>query len=291
MGLISTGSKCTCSSVSTKILTSHRYPVGHGAAWTPQNNLAPKPEEAALFGTFLQALRQKLGSTKLISVALPGTPEDAIAYTAESMPAIDAHVNFYNLMTYDLVNRHSAKSGYASGKKGIQKGVDYYKEFMDPMKLNVGFGLYAKWFRLTSAQTCSASAAIGCDMGPFEAPDGTANTQSGTWRMSPITQNLQYPNLFPNNPDGQHGTDLTLQASYQAATAATGTSSEEDGASATYDATNKLFWTWLSPADVTNTCSSLKGTVGGMMLWSLNMDENTQAGGPHIKALADCMAA
>jgi GH18 family chitinase len=61
------------------------------------------------------------------------------------------------------------------------------------------------------------------------------------------------------------------------------------GASSWVDVKNRMFWTWTSPKDIEQSCADHMQDVGGVMVWSINQDENGATGGPHMDAIAGCL--
>jgi chitinase len=61
------------------------------------------------------------------------------------------------------------------------------------------------------------------------------------------------------------------------------------GASSWADVKNRMFWTWTSPKDIEQSCADHMQDVGGVMVWSINQDENGAIGGPHMAAIAGCL--
>jgi hypothetical protein len=61
------------------------------------------------------------------------------------------------------------------------------------------------------------------------------------------------------------------------------------GASSRADTKNRMFWTWTSPKDIQQSCVDHMKDVGGVMVWSINQDENGATGGPHMEAIAGCL--
>jgi GH18 family chitinase len=61
------------------------------------------------------------------------------------------------------------------------------------------------------------------------------------------------------------------------------------GASSWADVKNRMFWTWTSPKDIQQSCDDHMKDVGGVMVWSINQDENGATGGPHMDAIAGCL--
>lgn len=78
----------------------NRYPGGNGADYKQIPN-SEKVGEIAAFPLLLKELKASLGQKEL-SIAVPGLPNDMIAFTPEQSPKIWETVDFVNIMTYDL---------------------------------------------------------------------------------------------------------------------------------------------------------------------------------------------
>lgn len=237
----------------------------------------------------LAALRSAMPD-KLISIALPSRHVDMIAYDTDSISQIDPSVDWYNLMAYDKINRRDNETNYQAGDVVVLDSIDTYGAMgMDKTKMNIGFPMYAKWFWLnsTDAALCRANPPIGCAMGGYEDPSNGADTGlSGTWVWN--TDPSAQINVVPTATSGNNVQGI--QASFDALPTDGSASSPDKLASAYFDKTYSLFWTWVSPSDIQQTCEKRIGEVGGVMVWSLNQDQNGAAGGPHLQALAQCMS-
>lgn len=249
-------------------------------------SLIPRYPTAAQGPQFVQlctAVRNTIGADKVLSVTVPAIQTDMGAYTSTTIPEFEKQIDFWSQMNYDSVNRASTQSGHHAGGSVVKTDVETYQaRGMSLDKMNIGFPMYAKWFQLTQEQGAACAAAgspIGCPMGPFQTTNGTDlhNSNALTFDVS-----LSYDvNVVPLD---------TIKQSW-ASVPATGTDdlSEDVWASAWYDSANYLFWTWLSPDDIYQTCQKWKPQVGGVMVWSLDMDTNGAAGGDHFTKLNECI--
>lgn len=144
--------------------------------------------------------------------------------------------------------------------------------------------MYAKWFKLTpeQAQKCSPEKAIGCEMGPYEGADAQL---SGVWTWN---EALNIPPAIgdKHTPTSQLGLNsaktITDWNAYDDKTAL---------GSATVDTVNGVFWTWMSPYDVGQTCAKWHKKTAGTMYWSMLQDSDVLTGGPHVEALQTCVGA
>lgn len=147
------------------------YPGGNGEDYKTIPNKAKKWEIDA-YPLLLGELREALGSKKLISAAVPGLPRDMLAFTRTTLPRIMRHLDFLNVMTYDLMNRRDNVTKHHTGVGPSLAAIDaYIANGVAPQKLNLGFAFYTKYFR-TEHDPCSKLASpVGCPTLPLEDPD------------------------------------------------------------------------------------------------------------------------
>jgi len=123
------------------------YPGGNGEDYKPAPNRARKWEIEA-YPLLLATLRARLGPRRVISAAVPGKPEDMIAFTRRTLPRIMNHVDFLNVMTYDLMNRRDNVTSHHTDIRKSLAAIDaYIAAGVAPQKLNLGLAFYVKWFR------------------------------------------------------------------------------------------------------------------------------------------------
>lgn len=252
------------------------YPVGNGQFYKyPASDPQARPTDYSDFTTFpllLQAIRTAVGPSKVISIACPGKPVDMMAYNSTSVPLISQSVDFWNLMSYDMVNRRDDTSGYHTSLDGVKEVIsDYFSIGLSYSQMNIGFPLYAKWFRTAAA--CSPPSWLGCPFVPLEDQEGGDTGNSGSW--TPATS-VNVPNA-------------TIQTSYDSAMNS-GVHNATAVADSWYDPTNRFFWTWISPNSTATICQSIIAEVGGIMVWSVGQDVGGVSGtsGPTFQALNDC---
>ncbi|ORY34229.1 glycoside hydrolase superfamily [Naematelia encephala] len=241
---------------------------------TSDPNARPRDDDdAPNFALLLQAIRSAIGSDKLLSVALPSRQQDMLAYTNSTIVALmDSSLDFWNVMSYDAVNRRDSLTDYHAGGIVINRTIDAYSSVgIAKNKMNIGYPTYARYFELSPDSNCSASNPIGCPIPVSE--DGTGNDLGyvGEYTFD-ITQdsNTTVTDWFEN-------------------IASSGTDSTDAQASAWYDEKNHVFWTWVSPSDILSSCQQYLPEVGGVFYWSWNSDTNGAAGGPHIDAINSCV--
>ncbi|KKF92177.1 Lectin-B [Ceratocystis platani] len=150
------------------------YPGGNGEDYKQVPN---DPSEIEAYPLLLAEIKKAIGDKEL-SIAVPGLERDMMAYTPEKVAAINAVVDYVNVMTYDLINRRDTVSGHHSGVKNSLAAIDAYIERGFPAsKLNLGIGFYAKYFTLQDPKSCTQ--AIGCPLVLAERDDGTDAGTSG----------------------------------------------------------------------------------------------------------------
>ncbi|KKF92099.1 Chitinase 1 [Ceratocystis platani] len=150
------------------------YPGGNGEDYKQVPN---DPSEIEAYPLLLAEIKKAIGDKEL-SIAVPGLERDMMAYTPEKVAAINAVVDYVNVMTYDLLNRRDTVSDHHSGIKNSLAAIDTYIERGFPAsKLNLGIGFYAKYFTLQDPKSCTQ--AIGCPLVFAERDDGSDAGTSG----------------------------------------------------------------------------------------------------------------
>ena len=139
-----------------------QYPSGNGEDYKQVPNDA-KSWEINAYPLLLGELRTALGTDKTISAAVPGLRRDMLAFTHETVPRIMRHLDFLNVMTYDLMNRRDEVTKHHTGAQPSLDAVDtYISNGAAPQRINLGFAFYTKYFR-TDHEACSkAMSPIGC---------------------------------------------------------------------------------------------------------------------------------
>ncbi|TVY48016.1 Endochitinase [Lachnellula occidentalis] len=123
------------------------YPGGNGEDYKRIPNSSHAWEISA-YPLLLSSLRRALGPHKLISAAVPGLPRDMLAFTSTTIPLIDASLDFWNIMTYDLMNRRDNVTSHHTGIAASQVALDaYLARGVPSRKANLGLAFYVKWFR------------------------------------------------------------------------------------------------------------------------------------------------
>lgn len=118
------------------------YPVNNGAEYKNKDG-TPKKDRDDEIDAYIELMRliRAMKPDIILSVAVPGIPGDTLAFTEESVGHMDKCLDFWNVMSYDLVNRRSTVSGHHSGGAVIKETVRMYHEDkgIEPKKLYVVF--------------------------------------------------------------------------------------------------------------------------------------------------------
>ncbi|KAH7018493.1 chitinase 18-4 [Microdochium trichocladiopsis] len=229
------------------------YPGGNGEDYKTVPN-EEKAWEIEAYPKFLGEIRTALGANKIISAAVPGKVGDMLAFTADTLPTIMQHVDFLNVMTYDMMNRRDNVTKHHTGVKLSIEALDAYIDRGARAKdLNLGFAFYVKWFK-TQHEPCLANP-IGCPTVLMEDPETGADLgQAGAFAWADQT------------PDW-------LSASWQAALT-WGKYDPDDGSYYHWDENLDVWWTFDTARAVRNKFQSIvrsKG-VGGVFAWELGSD-------------------
>lgn len=157
---------------------SHR---GNGEDWKQVPN-TEKAWEVDAYPQLLSDIRSALGPDKLISAAVPGLARDMIAFSKDNLSKINESLDFFNIMTYDLMNRRDNVTKHHTGLEISRKSIEIYlTNGIPPHKAMLGFAFYIKWFKIIPGQCCKDSA-IGLKTVLMEDPiTGADLGQSGAF--------------------------------------------------------------------------------------------------------------
>ncbi|KAL3464351.1 glycoside hydrolase superfamily [Aspergillus heterothallicus] len=284
------------------------YPGGNGQDYKQIPN-SEKVSEIETFPLLLAAIREAIGTEKILSIATPGKRGDMIAYTIEKGPEIFKSVDMINVMSYDLMNRRNNATMHHSSVVDSLDTIHAYKEIGAPAeKLNLGIGYYAKWFTTQPDSDCDTHP-LGCPVAVMEGADGSDNGKSGAWTFEPTNMSPAPANL-KETTDGtcglasgtkcrageccsQYGScgtssdycnagclsdygeckGLDITKSWRRAEK-DGVTDEEKGGQYYLDAETDLFWTWDTPELITRKFKDIVDAeqLGGVMAWSLGED-------------------
>ncbi|KAL5333199.1 glycoside hydrolase superfamily [Aspergillus crustosus] len=230
------------------------YPGGNGEDYKRIPN-SEKAWEIEAYPKLLAEIRAAIGPEKLMSAAVPGLPRDMLAFTQDTIPSISASLDFFNIMTYDLMNRRDTITKHHTG---VQLSLDGITAYLDngvvPEKANLGFAFYVKWFRTDPSAGCAAHP-IGCRTVPMEDPTTGADLgQAGAF---------SWHDAVPQELAGSFRRALT-EGAYDV----------EGGGYYFWDGEENLFWSF-DTAEVLG--RKIPGIVqakglGGVFAWGLGED-------------------
>ncbi|MCJ1382776.1 hypothetical protein MMC17_005889 [Xylographa soralifera] len=240
------------------------YPGGNGEDYKKIPNVA-RTWEIDAYPKLLSEIRSALGPHKIISAAVPGLLRDMLAFTKSTVPAISASLDFFNVMTYDLMNRRDSVTKHHTGISLSLDAINVYGENGVPVeKMNLGFAFYIKWYRTDPNSTCDQNP-VGCKTALMEDPvTGADLGKAGAF---------SWHDVVPEE----------LSASYQRAMEH-GRYDGEAGGHYYWDSAENLWWSWDTPEAITKKFPSVveeKG-LGGVFAWALGEDADTFT---HLKAV------
>ncbi|MEL6659822.1 MAG: glycoside hydrolase family 18 protein [Bacteroidota bacterium] len=234
------------------------------------NNITHRPADKQNFTTLLQALRDKIGTDKLLTIAGPARPKFHQNIEVEKIANI---VDWVNLMAYDFhgpwMGTENAVTNfnaplYADYTAPIPKGITHDLNIdasvrslltlnLPPEKLVLGLSFYGRAFS-------------GVDPGPnndglYQAYTGHPN---GTWpdEKGQASAVFDYWDLY-DNYIGKSG-----WKSYY---------NHQAGAAWLYNADQKIFIGYDNPQTIYNKCAYLAAmNLGGAMIWEASNDRYNQ---------------
>ena len=93
-----------------------------------------------------------------------------LAFTEDTLPAISQSLDFFNIMTYDLMNRRDNVTKHHTGIQLSLGSIEAYEKRGVPSeKMNLGFAFYIKWYKTDPEGTCDKNP-IGCRTELMEDP-------------------------------------------------------------------------------------------------------------------------
>jgi GH18 family chitinase len=214
-----------------------------------------KAWEIEAYPKLLSEIRTALGPDKLITAAVPGLRRDMLAFTKDTVPTIDACLDFWNIMTYDMMNRRDNVTKHHTGVELSLDAIDAYLENgVPPAKANLGFAFYLKWFKTDPNGGCDRDP-IGCKTVLMEDPVTGADLGQGggfSWH------------------DGVPLGDVT---SFNKALAG-GKYDNEKGGHYFWDSDENRWWTWDTPQAIAKKFPAIveKKNLGGVFAWGLGED-------------------
>lgn len=188
-----------------------------------------------------------------------------MAFTKTKMPAISESLDFFNVMTYDLMNRRDNVTKHHTGIGASLTAIEAYEERgVPPEKMNLGFAFYIKWYKTDPYGGCDKNP-VGCRTVLMEDPlTGADLGQAGAF---------SWHDLVPKE----------MAASYKRAMAY-GIYDDEYGGHYCWDPEENLWWSWDTPDAIAKKFPAImeKKRLGGAFAWGLGEDADNFT---HLKAL------
>jgi len=188
-----------------------------------------------------------------------------LAFTKETIPLIDASLDFFNIMTYDLMNRRDTVTKHHTGVELSLDAVNAYLENGVPAeKANLGFAFYVKWYKTDPNGGCEKNP-IGCKTVLMEDPEtGDDLGQAGAF---------SWHDQIPSELKESFG-KAVAGAQYDTVY----------GGNYYWDSEENIWWTWDKPHAIAKKFPLIveeKG-LGGVFAWGLGEDAPRFT---HLKAL------
>ncbi|KAF2786884.1 glycoside hydrolase family 18 protein [Melanomma pulvis-pyrius CBS 109.77] len=244
------------------------YPGGNGEDYKQIPN-AQKAWEITAYPKLLSAIRLAIGPSKILSAAVPGLPRDMLAFTSTTIPSIARHVDFLNIMTYDLMNRRDTRTKHHTGLSNSLEAIDTYLERGLPLaKANLGLAFYVKWFRTDPNAKCHHNP-IGCKTALMEDPDTGADLgQAGAFSW--------HDEVPPE-----------LATSFKLALAK-GVYDDVEGGHYYWDPEEHIWWSWDTPEAIERKIAKVVQTrgLGGVFAWGLGEDAEKWV---HLQAASEAI--
>ena len=179
-----------------------------------------------------------------------------IAFTYETVPRIMHHLDFLNVMTYDLMNRRDTVTKHHTGVQLSLEALDaYVSNGAAPQKLNLGFAFYTKYFQTEHEPCLASSSPIGCPTRLLENP----TTGADMGRAGAFSWHDEVPLDVSNS-----FTRAVHEGQYD----------EQQGGFYYWDSEANLWWTF-DTADAIKRKFPLvvqKKRLGGVFAWGLGED-------------------
>lgn len=206
---------------------------------------------------------------KILSAAVPGLTRDMLAFTHETVPRIMRHLDFLNVMTYDLMNRRDTVTKHHTGIQLSADAIDaYISNGASPRAINLGFAFYTKYFRTSHEACAKAESPIGCPTLLLEDPETGADLGQGggfSWH-DPVPADVA--ESFTRALDK-------------------GTYDEQEGGYYYWDGEEDIWWTFDTADAIKRKVRLLVKGLGGVFAWGLGEDAPVFE---HLTALNEALA-
>ncbi|KAL6713633.1 hypothetical protein ACLMJK_009098 [Lecanora helva] len=240
------------------------YPGGNGEDYKKVPN-SEKSWQIQAYPLLLSEIRSAIGKDKIMSAAVPGLPRDMIAFTADTIPAIDSSLDFFNVMTYDLMNRRDNVTKHHTSIEASMTAMYAYEERgVETEKMNLGFAFYIKWFKTDSKEQCRENP-VSCRTALMEDPvTGADLGRAGAFSWhDPVPEELA-PSYKRAMANGKYDNEL--------------------GGYYYWDEEEELWWSWDPPDVIAKKFPAIidKKNLGGAFAWGLGEDADDFV---HLRAL------
>ena len=237
---------------------------GNGEDWKQIPN-TEKAWEIDAYPQLLSDIRSTLGPDKLISAAVPGLARDMIAFSKDNLSKINESLDFFNIMTYDLMNRRDTVTKHHTGLDiSLESIQNYLTNGIPPQKAMLGFAFYIKWFKIVPGQS-SKDDVIGLKTVPMEDPATGADLgQAGAFSWHDEVPASLAPSFNKAMEQGKY--DEKHKGHYF------------------LDEKENIFWSWDTPEALRKKFPGIveKLGLGGVFAWGLGEDAVEWK---HLKAL------
>jgi GH18 family chitinase len=181
-----------------------------------------------------------------------------LAFTKDTISKIGATLDFFNIMTYDLMNRRDNVTKHHTGIELSLDSINAYLEAgVPPEKANLGFAFYVKWFKTDPDGGCKENP-VGCKTAMMEDPvNGRDLGQAGQFAWCDDVP-LALENSFKKAMQGAMWDDVHRE--------------------------ENIFWSWDAPYVITKKIPLIleEKKLGGVFSWGLGEDSPKWE---HLKAL------
>ncbi|KAG9232733.1 glycoside hydrolase family 18 protein [Amylocarpus encephaloides] len=241
------------------------YPGGNGQRYLQPNQTNPtKSWQIQAFPLLLSSLRQHVGSSKLITTAVPGHPRDMLAFNPSTMPFILQSLDFLNIMTYDLMNRRDTQTSHHAGTQSSLRSIKAYESLGVPTaKMNLGFAFYVKWYKTDiseaghkkCAEAWKNNAGIGCPTSLMEDP----KTGGDLGKSGAFSWHDEVPGELEQSFE-----KALMEKKWD----------EQGGGCGYWDEQEDIWWSWEDEREISVKIDKLakEKQVGGVFAWGLGED-------------------
>lgn len=180
-----------------------------------------------------------------------------IAFTKETIPAIISSLDFFNVMTYDLMNRRDTITKHHTGLQLSIDSINAYLENGVPSeKIHLGFAYYVKWFKTANSHNAEcAEHPIGCQAALMEDP----STGADLGQAGAFSWHDQVPSELTTSFER-----AKLSGEYDAV----------QGGYYFWDSEENIFWSWDTPEAIQKKFPAIvdEKQLGGVFAWGLGED-------------------